>query len=344
MPGKVAVVGGGSWGTTVAAMTARRVPTALWARRRAVVDAVNGRRENPDYLPGVELPASLTATDDLAEAVADAELVVMAVPSHGMRAVAGELAGCLAGAVPVLSLSKGLEQGTHLRMTEVLGEVLPGRPCGVLTGPNLAAEIAAGQPAATVVAMADDAVAGEIQALLMTETFRVYTNPDVVGCEAAGATKNVLAIAAGIIDGLGLGDSTLAALVTRGLAELGRLVVAMGGQRMTVAGLAGVGDLVATCTSHRSRNRHVGALLGRGRSLESILSEMQMVAEGVKTARPLVELAAGHGVEMPIGEQVALVLDGQRTPEEAVSALMRRSARSEFGRSAALPLSAPRLP
>jgi glycerol-3-phosphate dehydrogenase (NAD(P)+) len=342
--GKVAVVGAGSWGTTVAAMVAGRVPTVLWARRRAVAEAVEGRRENPEYLPGVRLPASLAATDDLVAAVRGAALVVMAVPSHGLRAVAEEVGTAIGAGVPVLSLSKGLEQGTHLRMTEVLGAVLPGHPSGVLTGPNLAAEIAAGQPAATVVAMVDEALAGEIQALLMTETFRVYTNPDVVGCEVSGATKNVLAIAAGIVDGLGLGDSTLAALITRGLAELGRLVVAMGGQRMTVAGLAGVGDLVATCTSHHSRNRHVGALLGRGWPLERILADMQMVAEGVKTARSLVEMAAVHGVEMPIGEQVALVLEGASTPGEAISALMQRSATSEFGRTGPLPLSAPRLP
>ena len=344
MVGKVAVVGAGSWGTTVAAMAAERVPTVLWARRREVARRMRATGENPDYLPGVTLPAALVATDDLAEALAGAELVVMAVPSHGLRAVAEEVVTAIGTGVPVLSLSKGLEQGTHLRMTEVLAAVLPGHPCGVLTGPNLAAEIAAGQPAATVVAVADEALAGEIQALLMTETFRVYTNPDVVGCEVSGATKNVLAIAAGIVDGLGLGDSTLAALITRGLAELGRLVVAMGGQRMTAAGLAGVGDLVATCTSHHSRNRHVGALLGRGRPLEGILADMQMVAEGVKTARPLVEMAAGFGVEMPIGEQVALVLDGTSTPAEAIPALMQRSATSEFGRSPTLPLSAPRLP
>jgi glycerol-3-phosphate dehydrogenase (NAD(P)+) len=320
------------------------VPTVLWARRRAVAEAVRRSRENAVYLPGVRLPSTLVATDDIAEAVTGATLVVMAVPSHGVRAVAGQLAPLIADGVPVVSLSKGLEQGTHLRMTEVLADVLPGRPLGVLAGPNLAAEIAAGQPAATVVAMADQTVASEVQSLLMTETFRVYTNPDVVGCEASGATKNVLAIAAGIVDGLGLGDSTLAALVTRGLAELGRLVVAMGGQRMTVAGLAGVGDLVATCTSHRSRNRHLGVLLGRGRPLEGILAEMQMVAEGVKTARPLVELASGYGVEMPIGEQVALVLDGACTPAEAIPALMQRSATSEFGHLGSLPLSAPRLP
>ena len=257
-------------------------------------------------------------------------LVVMAVPSHGFRAVLTELSPFVPAGTAVLSLAKGLEQGTHLRMTEVIAEVVPGHCAGVLTGPNLAREIAAGQPAATVVAMTDEAVSRSVQELLRTETFRVYTNPDVVGCEMAGATKNVLAIAAGILQGLGLGDSSLAALITRGLAELGRLGVAMGGERITIAGLAGVGDLVATCTSSLSRNRMVGEQLGRGRSLDEIMAEMRMVAEGVKTARPLLELAAAHGVEMPIGEQVAAVLDGDSSPAEAILALMSRSAKPEF--------------
>jgi glycerol-3-phosphate dehydrogenase (NAD(P)+) len=215
-------------------------------------------------------------------------------------------------------------------MTEVVAQVLPGHPAGVLTGPNLAHEVVAGQPAATVVAMTDDAVAGEIQELLRTDTFRVYTNPDLVGCETAGATKNVVAIAAGMLQGLGFGDSSSAALITRGLAELGRFALAMGGDPMTMAGLAGVGDLVATCTSRLSRNRTVGELLGQGRSLEDVLGPMRMVAEGVKSARPLLELAAAHGVEMPIGQQVADVLEGTRSPADAIPALMRRSAKPEF--------------
>jgi glycerol-3-phosphate dehydrogenase (NAD(P)+) len=227
-------------------------------------------------------------------------------------------------------LAKGLEQGTHLRMTEVVEEVVPGRLTGVLTGPNLAREIVAGQPAATVVAMTDETVARSVQELLRTETFRVYTNPDVVGCETAGATKNVLAIAAGILQGLGLGDSSRAALVTRGLAELGRLGVAMGGERITIAGLAGVGDLVATCTSALSRNRMVGEQLGRGRRLDDILADMRMVAEGVKTARPLLDMAAARGVEMPIGEQVAAVLEGTTSPAQAIATLMSRTAKAEF--------------
>ena len=327
---KVAVIGAGSWGTTVAAIAALSAPTVLWARRPALAEALATRHENPDYLPGATLPTSLAATASLQEAVDGSALVVMAVPSHGFRAVLGELAPYLGPDTPLLSLAKGLEQGTHLRMTQVATEVAPGRPIGVLTGPNLAREIVSGQPAATVVAMVDEDVSRAIQDLLRTETFRVYTNPDVVGCEIAGATKNVLAIAAGILQGLGLGDSSLAAVITRGLAELGRLGVAMGGDRITIAGLAGVGDLVATCTSHLSRNRMVGEQLGRGKSIDDILGEMRMVAEGVKTARPLLELAAAHGVEMPIGEQVAAVLEGTQPPANAIRALMMRSAKSEF--------------
>jgi glycerol-3-phosphate dehydrogenase (NAD(P)+) len=334
---KVAVIGAGSWGTTVAAVAARSAPTVLWARRPVLAESLERTHENPDYLPGIVLPDALRATASLDEAVTSSALVVMAVPSHGFRAVLTELSPYLEPGTPVLSLAKGLEQGTHLRMTEVIAEVVPGHPAGVLTGPNLAREIAAGQPAATVVAMTDDTLCRSVQEVLRTPTFRVYTNPDVVGCEMAGATKNVLAIAAGILQGLGLGDSSLAALITRGLAELGRLGVAMGGERITIAGLAGVGDLVATCTSSLSRNRMVGEQLGRGRSLEEIMADMRMVAEGVKTARPLLELAAAHGVEMPIGEQVAAVLDGVMSPSEAIGALMSRSAKPEFDRLPASP-------
>jgi glycerol-3-phosphate dehydrogenase (NAD(P)+) len=327
---KVAVIGAGSWGTTVAAVAAGSAPTVLWARRPVLAESLELRHENPDYLPGIVLPETLRATASLEEAVTGSDLVVMAVPSHGFRTVLTELSDYLAAGTPVLSLAKGLEQGTHLRMTEVIGEVVPGHPAGVLTGPNLAREIAGGQPAATVVAMTDEAVGRSVQELLRTTTFRVYTNPDVVGCEMAGATKNVLAIAAGILQGLGLGDSSLAALITRGLAELGRLGVAMGGERITIAGLAGVGDLVATCTSSLSRNRMVGEQLGLGQALVEIMEAMRMVAEGVKTARPLLELAATHGVEMPIGEQVAAVLEGLTSPAEAILTLMSRSAKPEF--------------
>jgi glycerol-3-phosphate dehydrogenase (NAD(P)+) len=329
---KVAVIGAGSWGTTVAALIAANVPTMLWARDPELASAIHRRHANPRYLWDVELPAGLGATCEVDEAVAGVSLVVMAVPSHGFRAVAEELAGALAAGIPVVSLTKGLERGSQLRMTEVLGQMLPDSPSGVLTGPNLASEVAAGQPTAAVVALDDEGTARWVQGLMMSRTFRVYTSVDVTGCEIAGALKNVLAVAAGVCDGLGFGDNTRAAMITRGLAEMGRLGVALGGDRMTFAGLAGVGDLVATCTSPRSRNRTVGVALGRGRTLDDILGEMTMVAEGVKTARPMVELAASYDVEVPIASQVADLLDGVRSPAEAIAALMDRPATSEFPR------------
>ncbi len=330
VPEQVAVIGAGSWGTTVATLAVAHAPTMLWARHDAVAEVVNRRHENPDYLPGTPLPPGLRASSALSEVLAGATVVLMAVPSHGFRQVLEDLAPHVGSDVPVVSLTKGLERGTHLRMTELVTNVLPGRPVGVLTGPNLAVEILAGQPAAGVVALADGDVARRVQALLFSPTFRVYTNPDVVGCEIAGALKNVLAVAAGVSDGLGFGDNTRAALITRGLAELSRLGAALGGAPMTFAGLAGVGDLVATATSEKSRNRSVGLALGQGRSLADVLAGMHMVAEGVKTARPMVELAASVGVEVPIAAQVAELLDGRTTPKDAISALMLRPARAEF--------------
>lgn len=287
-------------------------------------------RRNPDYLPDLVLPETLEVTAELSEAVRGASLVVVAVPSQGFREVVVAARPWLEPGVPLVSLTKGLERGSHARMTQILAEELPSHPRGVLSGPNLAQEIAAGHPAATVVAMTDPAAASLVQRLLHTERLRIYTNPDVVGCEVAGVTKNVLALAAGMAVGLGLGDSSVAALVTRGLAELGRLVVALGGQRLTVASLAGVGDLVATCTSPRSRNRSAGVALGQGRPLAEILAGSRMAVEGVASARPLVELAAAQGVELPIGEQVLEVLEGRVQVTEAVERLMTRAAKQEF--------------
>ncbi|MCK4177882.1 NAD(P)H-dependent glycerol-3-phosphate dehydrogenase [Aciditerrimonas ferrireducens] len=327
---RVCVLGAGSWGTTVAALAGRRGPTALWCRRPELAAALAANRRNPDYVPDLVLPEGVRVTASLAEAVQGASLVVLAVPSHGFRQVVREARAWLPPGVPVVSLAKGLERSSHRRMTEVLAEELPQCPRGVLSGPNLAHEIAAGQPAATVVAMTDPSAALLAQRLLHTDRLRIYTNDDVVGCEVAGVTKNVLALAAGMAVGLGLGDSSLAALVTRGLAELGRLVVALGGERLTVTSLAGVGDLVATCTSPHSRNRSAGVALGQGRPLAEILGGSRMVVEGVVSARPLVELAAHHGVELPIGQQVLDVLEGRATVVEAVDRLMSRTAKAEF--------------
>jgi glycerol-3-phosphate dehydrogenase (NAD(P)+) len=333
---KVAVVGAGSWGTAVAALTAANAETVLWARNPEVAEAVTTRHENPVYLAGFQLPPALRATASLEEAVSDADVIVMGVPSHGFRAVLeaarpnigrGQL-----GDPPIVSLSKGIEQGTLERMTEVVLDVLvdhPSERVGVLTGPNLAREVMAGQPAAAVIAMADEQIATTLQQLFMSPTFRVYTNPDVIGCETAGALKNVMAIAAGMAHGLGYGDNSKAALITRGLAELTRLGVALGGEPLTFAGLAGMGDLVATCISEQSRNRTVGVELGKGRALDDIVAEMRMVAEGVKTTAAVLELAGRLGLEMPIAEQVGAVLYEGRSASEIVKRLMLRSAKPE---------------
>lgn len=325
----MAVLGAGSWGTTVAALASQNVGTVLWARRPELAGAINAQHRNPDYLPDGVLPTGLVATASMDEALDGASVLVMAVPSHGFRAILEQALPFLPAGIPVVSLTKGLEEGTLRRMTEVVAEVAPSSPAGVLTGPNLAGEIMAGQPAASVVALEDESLAAEIQRLLGTDGFRVYTNTDVVGCEVAGALKNVTAIASGMGDGMGFGDNSRAALITRGLAELTRLGTALGGRPHTFPGLAGMGDLVVTCISRRSRNRHVGEQLGRGRSIAEVVAEMKMVAEGVKTSRAVLDLAATVGVEMPIAEQVVAVLYGGRTVAEALPALMLREAKPE---------------
>jgi glycerol-3-phosphate dehydrogenase (NAD(P)+) len=278
------------------------------------------------------LPSELTATHDLTGAVEGADLVVMAVPSHGFREVFSRMASSIGRDTPVVSLTKGIEQVSLARMTEVIDALAEDHDpslTGVLTGPNLAAEIAAGQPAAAVVAMADRHAAGDLQRLFMGPSFRVYTNDDVVGCELAGALKNVMAIASGMSDGLGFGDNTRATLLTRALAELTRLGVALGGRPETFAGLAGMGDLIATASSDKSRNHRVGYLLARGRALDEIVSEMNMVAEGIKTTGSVIGLAERTGVDMPIATHVGMVLDGQITPRDGVMSLMTREAKAE---------------
>jgi glycerol-3-phosphate dehydrogenase (NAD(P)+) len=305
-------------------------PASLWARSPELAETIDRDHENPQYLPGIRLTDTLRATGTLGEAVAGAMVVFMAVPSHGFRAVLESLAPALVPGAAVVSLAKGIESGTNLRMSEIIAEVLPGHPAGVLSGPNLAREVAEGQPAASVVALADEAIAREVQACLHCSSFRVYTGTDVVGCEIAGSTKNVMAIAAGLSDGLGFGENTRAVIITRGLAELGRLGLALGGRTLTFGGLAGVGDLVATCTSPNSRNRTVGFELGSGRTLDEVLEGMHMVAEGVKSAGPLVGLAESHGVEMPIAQQVAAIVAGETSPIDALYSLTHRPARAEW--------------
>lgn len=332
---RVAVIGAGSWGTTAAALLAPRVETVLWARRPDLAEAITETRRNPDYLPEVALPPELEASSDLGSAVPGAGVVVMAVPSHGFREVFTRVAPLMAEDAVVLSLTKGIEQGTLATMTAVVGEVAPSmapRSVGVLTGPNLAGEIAAGHPTAAVAAFPEPDEALLVQELFMGPTFRVYTNQDVIGCELSGSLKNVMAIAAGMSDGLGFGDNTRAALITRALAELTRLGIALGGRAETFAGLAGAGDLIATCCSSLSRNHRVGVALAAGRALDDILTEMRMVAEGVKTTRSVLDMAADSGVEMPIAEQVGKVLYEGLHPREGVLRLMTREARAEGDR------------
>jgi len=330
MPIRVGVIGAGTWGTTMAALAAANAPTTLWCRRADLAHGINRDHVNADYLAGHHLPETLEATDDVEQACADADVVVMAVPSHGFRAVLRQAGPHIRPWVPVVSLSKGLEQDTLKRMSEVVHDELPGHPVAVLTGPNLAREILAGQPSASVVGIDDEVIGQELQRIFASMRLRVYTNPDVVGCEVAGVVKNVIAIASGMAEGMGFGDNTRAALITRGLAEMSRLGVALGGQPMTFAGLAGTGDLIATCSSRQSRNNSVGMELGRGRKIDAILSEMKMVAEGVKSSPSVVALAGHHGVEMPICEQVVAVCHCDTTAAAALEALMGRESKSEL--------------
>ena len=321
---RVAVIGAGSWGTTVAHLAAHTAPTVLWARRPELAEEINQHHTNDRYLPGYPLHPELWSTDDLSEAVRGADVIVMGVPSQGFRSALEDVAEHARAWVPVLSLTKGLEQGTRLRMTQVINEVMPGHPAAVLTGPNLAKEILAGDAAAAVVATQDPVVAQHLQQLFHQRLFRVYVNRDVTGCEVAGALKNVIAIAAGMADGLGAGDNTKAAVITRGLAEISRLGEAMGGQFATFSGLAGMGDLMATCMSRQSRNRFVGEQLGRGQTIDEVIDSMNMVAEGVKTSKVVMALAEEHGCEMPISAEVHAVCKGESTAEDAYRGLIRR--------------------
>jgi glycerol-3-phosphate dehydrogenase (NAD(P)+) len=318
---KVAVLGAGSWGTTVASLTTALNPTILWARNAEVAAEVNESHSNSTYLPGASLARRLRATSDLEEAVRDADVLIVGVPSKGFRATLEEARRWVRPWIPVVSLTKGLETDSLLRMTEVVEELMPGHPAAALTGPNLAREIMAGQAAASVIATDDMGVAAALQGVLQHKLFRVYRNHDVIGCEIGGALKNVIAIAAGIGEGLGVGDNTRAAVMTRGLAELTRLGVAMGAEPQTLSGLAGMGDLIATCVSPYSRNRSVGEMLGRGKNLEEILAEMHMVAEGVNTARTALALAERCGVDLPICEEINKVVTGRQRPVDAYRGL-----------------------
>lgn len=320
---RVSVLGAGSFGTTVAHLASHNVPTVLWCRRQETADEINAEHTNSKYLSGHTLAPELRATASLEEAVRGADVVVLGVPSLGFREVLDQVRRYIRPWIPVVSLAKGLEPNSHLRMSEVINEVLPEHRAGVLTGPNLAKEIMAGFAAASVIAFEDEDIARQLQAVFNSGLLRVYTNRDVIGCELGGALKNVIAIAVGMGDGLGVGDNTRAVVMTRGLAELTRLGVAMGGKPATFAGLAGIGDLIATCASRQSRNRFVGEELGRGRTIGEITADMDQVAEGIKTSRVVMELGAKYDIDLPISREVYGVLYEGRKATDAYSGLTR---------------------
>jgi len=329
---RAAVLGAGSWGTTFAKVLADAgCDVMLHARRPELAKAIAEDAENRDYLPGVRLPARMRATADAAEALLDAEIVVLAVPSQSLRDNLTGWASLLPPDATLLSLMKGIELGTTKRMSEVICEVTGAGTdrVAVLSGPNLAREIAEEQPAATVIACPDTARAEALQAACHTKYFRPYTNPDMVGCELGGAVKNVIALACGIAEGLGFGDNTRASLITRGLAETARLGMVLGAELTTFAGLAGLGDLVATCSSPLSRNRTFGEKLGQGMSVQEVQESTRQTAEGVKSCRSVLDLATAHGIEVPITEAVVRVCHEGEAPAQMVREIMSREAKSE---------------
>jgi glycerol-3-phosphate dehydrogenase (NAD(P)+) len=328
---RIAILGAGSWGTALAVHCGRvGHDVRLWGRDAGLMDEIARTRENAGYLPKVRLGDNVAATASLEQALADAPIVIAAVPSHGMRHVLQRAAPLLSQAAVLVSATKGLETDSLDRMSQLMKEEIgAGHPIAVLSGPSFALEVARGLPTAVVVASADATAATRVQDSLKGPTLRLYASDDVTGVEFGGALKNVIAIAAGVVEGLGIGHNAMAALITRGLVEMSRLACAEGSRRETLAGLSGLGDLVLTCTGDLSRNRRVGIELGRGRALREILSETKMVAEGVRTTGAALALGARHGVELPLAAQMSAVLEGKTTAREAVEVLMLRPQRSE---------------
>ncbi len=331
---RITVVGAGSWGTAMAAHLCRLGnQVTLWAREPEVVEGINGSLRNPYFLSDIDLPPGLRAEGEMRDALAGCELAVMAVPSRWTREVAREVGRYLPPGTPVLNLAKGFDYHTGSRLSVAIAEEL-GRPSGrervaVLSGPNHAEEVARLVPSATVVASGDGELARSLQEILSSDYFRVYTNPDVIGVEVGGAYKNVIAIAAGVLDGLGLGDNTKASLITRGLAEMARFGAAMGANPVTFSGLSGIGDLIVTCISRHSRNRAFGERLGRGERADDVLSESRMVVEGVYTTRMVTDMASGLGVEIPIALGVKAVIEGRSKPSDVLRELMARRLKEE---------------
>ena len=347
---RVGVLGAGSWGTALAVLLANKeIKTVLWSRNHEFAKQIRKSRENKSYLPGIELPAALEITSDISKAVTDKEVILFVVPSHGFREVAKQVSMALddlsqspnhqitkSPNLPyaLVSASKGIENKTLLTMTEIMEEVLPSRLSGrlaALSGPSFAQEVASSIPTAVTIAASEHKLCTGLQDIFTTETFRVYTSLDLMGVQLGGALKNVMAIASGISDGMGFGTNTRAALITRGLAEMSRLGMKLGANPLTFAGLAGLGDLVLTCTGDLSRNRQVGLKLGQGQSIETILKEMSMVAEGVKTTNSVYAMAEKYKVEMPITNQVYRVLYEGLDPKDAVNELLMRPPREELG-------------
>jgi glycerol-3-phosphate dehydrogenase (NAD(P)+) len=332
---KIGVIGAGAWGTALAKHLAEKgLEVRLWAYEQDVVSAINTTHENPVFLKGVLLPPSLTATSSLVEAIRGCEGILFAVPSHITRSVLHQLAPCLSAPLPLVCATKGIEEDTAKLMTQVIEDELPPfmhRSLMVLSGPSFASELSAGQPTALCLAGPDEQLVRRFQSALMTPVVRVYADTDIIGVQLGGALKNVMALAAGVIDGLDLGLNARAALITRGLAEIIRLGAAMGADPRTFYGLSGVGDLVLTCTGALSRNHSVGVRLGKGEKLESILAGMQAVAEGIRTSRAALTLARRYQVDMPITQEIHAVLYDNKSCLKAVSDLMERDAKSEKG-------------
>jgi glycerol-3-phosphate dehydrogenase (NAD(P)+) len=320
---RIAVLGAGSWGTTVAAIAAQKSPTTIWARSAETTADINEHHRNSTYLGDSPLPPTLRASEDLEEVATHADVLVLAIPAQSLRGVLTRVADHVRPWIPVISVSKGIEQGTRLRMTEIVHEILPDHPAGALSGPNIAAEVVNGYAAAATVAMPDEALACRVAQLFRTPRFRVYSTTDVVGVEIAGACKNVYAIAVGMADGAGAGENTKAMVMTRSGREMARIGEALGGSRDTFAGLAGMGDLIVTCTSQHSRNRRVGEALGRGQTVEEALASMNQVAEGVATSKVVVELARDLGIGVPIAREVEAVVHHGSTATEAYRGLQR---------------------
>jgi glycerol-3-phosphate dehydrogenase (NAD(P)+) len=329
---KAAVIGAGGWGTALAiVLQHNHNQVTLWGRDPLLVNVMNERRLNADYLPGVAIPDSIQITSELAEAFEGVEIIVLAVPSHAMRDTCTKLYSALSTqhSALLVNVAKGIEADTGKRMSEVIRDVIPDVAVATLSGPSLADEVAHGIPSAVVVSSTSAEAATLAQKAFINERFRVYTSPDLIGVELGGALKNIIALAAGLCDGLGLGDNSKAALITRGLAETARLGVALGAQRDTFSGLSGLGDLVVTCTSRHSRNRGVGERLGKGEKIEDILASMEMVAEGVRNAKSVHDLARKHGAQTPIVDEVHAILYQAKSPKQAVKDLMTRDAREE---------------